>query len=127
MQKWENTTDTFQKFEFFKAFLVDKNFATVYVEPYYEEMLGCDASLTCISPQRKISLDLAHHPISRDLHVWIPEPSTPDLKGLLCRLSENVNAEKFTELPLCLIQEQYSKLPGGAKFIEELQSSNYPS
>ena len=43
---------------------------------------------------------------------------------LLLRLSEKAEKEVYQELPLCQIREMYEKLPGGEKFIQELQSSS---
>ncbi|CAE7278175.1 NaCP60E, partial [Symbiodinium sp. KB8] len=62
-------------FAFLKAFLLDKDLATIEVSPYYEE------------------------------------------------LSESKEKEQYEELPLCIIQERYQNLPGGAKFLEDLQKS----
>ena len=39
------------------------------------------------------------------------------------RLSENRNEEVFEELPLREIKQKYEHLPGGPKFVADLQSS----
>ena len=60
------------------------------------------------------------------LQYWdhIGNPDCCKLPYLMdLRLSENRNEEVFEELPLCEIKQKYEHLPGGAKFIADLQAS----
>ncbi|CAE7240660.1 NaCP60E [Symbiodinium pilosum] len=73
--QWKAAQGTMEKFAFLKAFLLDREMASIEIQPYYEE------------------------------------------------LSEDKTKEKYSELPLCRIREQYEHLPGGKQYVADLIAS----
>ena len=92
------------RFSFLKAFLLDRDMASITISPYFEELLGLQCYI------QTLKFDFFRHQ-----HL--------ELAPAQLRLSEDKTKEQYVELPLCVIRQKYQGVPGGDKFVEDLLKS----
>ena len=93
--------DCLLRFQYLKAFLLDRDLSSIQVTSYYEESLG---------------------------HVYVDLWLFQLRFAVQLRMAINESKEKFSELPLYELREKYEKTEAGAKFLQEsILDSNFPA